>query len=325
MARIRSFHPDLWADGDFTSLEPLARLLFLALQTHAEDHGVFRWQPRTIAALCLPMDREADVEQLLAALVAAGVIRRFEHGGRAFGAIRGFLRHQRPQKPRAEAPLPRSLAGFVGLEKPLPWVQPVADESPTDASGQAPARDEYGSGTLPVAYSSPRARACAPPSPSPPPTPSSPPSGSSSVPSGRADSGKPEPPAGEAKTRKRETSGAKATRVGRCIDALQVHPRLAAHPQLARFWPLAMRALADAGRKLQPDQAEAWLAIADRDPDRAGRELEMAYASGMVSLPRLTPSGSPPGRPPEGRPTIDWRKQAAEIAMREKSTQGRAS
>lgn len=112
MARIRSIHPGQWTDEDFLSLSPLARLLCLALRNEAHDDGVFDWKPITLKMRCMPVDN-VDVAALLEEIEAANQVRRFEHKGRQYGAIRKFTKWQRPKKPNSSGVLPDELRTFV--------------------------------------------------------------------------------------------------------------------------------------------------------------------------------------------------------------------
>ncbi len=100
MARIRSVHPGQWTDGKFVRCSPLARLLAIALRNEADDQGVFVWEPVDLKIRYLPIDN-ADVDALLAELVANDQVRRYEIGGRQLGAIRNFGQYQKPKFPKA--------------------------------------------------------------------------------------------------------------------------------------------------------------------------------------------------------------------------------
>jgi hypothetical protein len=118
MSRIRSIHPGLFTDEAFMSLTveaPLACPLLLGLWCEADDAGTFEWKPLTIKARILPA-ASPDVNQLLAALVSADVIKQFEIDGKRFGVIRNFVKFQRPKEPKVVHPSsPESLA-YAGFE-----------------------------------------------------------------------------------------------------------------------------------------------------------------------------------------------------------------
>lgn len=113
MARIRSVHPGLFTDEAFVSLSPMARIFLVGLWTQAYDDGVFEWKPLGIKMKIIPGDN-ADASAILDEIERAGIVRRFDHRGKQFGAIRNFMRWQRPKKPTSSGSLPESLRSFVG-------------------------------------------------------------------------------------------------------------------------------------------------------------------------------------------------------------------
>jgi hypothetical protein len=112
MARIRSVHPGLFSDESWVSCSFPARLLFVGLWTDADDQGVFEWRPVQLKMRLLPNDA-VEVSALLAELEAVDLIRGYEVAGKRFGAIKNFQKHQRPKKPNALFPLPKSLVAYV--------------------------------------------------------------------------------------------------------------------------------------------------------------------------------------------------------------------
>lgn len=113
MARIRSNHPGRWTDEEFVTSSPLARLLLLGLENEADDYGVFAWKTITIKMRILPAD-DVDVAILLSELEVNNKVKRFEFGGRSYGAIRNFCKFQKPKKPNQYNPLPKRLYSYVG-------------------------------------------------------------------------------------------------------------------------------------------------------------------------------------------------------------------
>lgn len=89
MARIRSVHPGQWTDEDFVALSPMARLLTLAIRNECDDQGVFEWKPLTIKMRLLPADN-VDVADLLRELEENNHVKKFETGGKTYGAVRNF-------------------------------------------------------------------------------------------------------------------------------------------------------------------------------------------------------------------------------------------
>ena len=108
MARIRSTHPGQWTSGDFLECSPLARLLALAVRNVADDHGVFRWKPKSLKAECLPGDN-CDIDALLEELILNNQVIRYSMEGKEYGLIKDFTQWQRPKRPVYVHPLPAEL------------------------------------------------------------------------------------------------------------------------------------------------------------------------------------------------------------------------
>lgn len=116
MSRIRSIHPGLFTDEAFVSLSDAAKIFFIGLWCEADDQGVFEWKPLTLK-MRLMAGSTASAEPLLAELVAVDRIKRFEAGGKSYGAVRNFRKFQRPQKPKPVYPLPPELRVYVAIDK----------------------------------------------------------------------------------------------------------------------------------------------------------------------------------------------------------------
>lgn len=121
MARIRSQHPGIFTDEAYMTLSFAARELLRGLWAQADDQGVFEWKPLTLKVRIFPADT-VDVDALLAELAAANFIRAYPAEGRCFGAVRNFMKYQRPRKPSYVHPLPDALRGYVGMAgaEPVP-------------------------------------------------------------------------------------------------------------------------------------------------------------------------------------------------------------
>lgn len=137
MARIRSVHPGQWTSGDFLECSPLSRLLALALRNHADDHGVFRWKPKTIKAECLPADN-CDIDQLLAELVGNEQIKKYSMDGKEYGMIVDFTQWQRPKKPKYIHPIPDWFSTST---------EPVENQDDTDTEIPPQRKEEGGIGS----------------------------------------------------------------------------------------------------------------------------------------------------------------------------------
>lgn len=117
MSRIRSVHPSLFTDEEFMCLSPYAQVFMIGLWTECDDQGVFAWKPMTLKARILPA-ANADVPALLEELVRAGFVRAYSVDDKSYGAVRNFLRFQRPKAPTAVHPLPEQFRSYVGM-KPI--------------------------------------------------------------------------------------------------------------------------------------------------------------------------------------------------------------
>ncbi|MCM8736609.1 hypothetical protein M5E06_21005 [Azospirillum sp. A1-3] len=157
MARIRSTFPGQWTDEDFVECQPLARLLAISLRNEADDQGVFEWKPIGLKMRLLPADN-VDINTLLADLEAHQQVKRFTVDGKAYGAIRNFVKYQKPKKPTKVHPLPSSLRDWVRMDlwsttKKKTGAELDADQH-DDAAEQDEADDTAGS-ELPTASNAP--------------------------------------------------------------------------------------------------------------------------------------------------------------------------
>ncbi len=117
MARIRSIHPAIFADEAFMTLTveaPLAIPLLLGIWAESDDGGIFEWKPLTLKAKALPAIGASEITVLLGALVENNFIRCFELDGRKLGAVRNFVRFQRPKKPKLVLPFTPDIGRYVG-------------------------------------------------------------------------------------------------------------------------------------------------------------------------------------------------------------------
>ena len=133
MSRIRSIHPGLWTDERFVSASPMARLLFMGIWNECDDLGSFEWSPLKLKMRILPADA-ADATALLAELIEAGSVMRYEIDGKAYGAVRNFCQYQRPKKPNSVHPQTDAVREWVNTQA----------RSTRDGSEEVP--DEFGTG-----------------------------------------------------------------------------------------------------------------------------------------------------------------------------------
>lgn len=110
--RIRSIKPEFWRDPDSTGRWPAdLKLFYIGLWMVADDSGRFAWDEELIAADLFPFDRKADVGQLLERVLKTGRLVAYEAGGRRFGYLPKFSRHQRINRPTPSR-LPEPPAGL---------------------------------------------------------------------------------------------------------------------------------------------------------------------------------------------------------------------
>ena len=152
MARIRSNHPGQWSDEDFVCLSFPARLLALALRNIADDHGIFEWKPRTIKMQLFPADN-IDIEPLLSELVTHKQAIQFEVEERQYGALRNFMRWQRPKKPSYSYPITEMVGEYVGNKHAAGGTgkrlatessEPVPNQFPTSTENSPQRKEEGG-------------------------------------------------------------------------------------------------------------------------------------------------------------------------------------
>lgn len=99
--RIRTIKPEFWSHEDIADLAPICRLLFIGLWSMADRRGRLEDRPRRIKASVLPYD-EADIDDLLNQLHAAGFIIRYTLNELELIQVVGFEKHQRINGKEAE-------------------------------------------------------------------------------------------------------------------------------------------------------------------------------------------------------------------------------
>lgn len=109
MARIRSIKPEFFASEDVSELPFRARLTWIGLWTHCDDHGRAKDVTRLIKAAVWPLDDVTltDVEEDLDVLAGHGRIVRYSVDGRHYLAVVNWHVHQainRPGRPTCPAP-----------------------------------------------------------------------------------------------------------------------------------------------------------------------------------------------------------------------------
>ena len=108
MAKIRSIKPEFFTSEDVSALPLRARLTWIGLWTHCDDHGRAKDNVKLIKAAIWPLDDVSlrDVEEDLAQLAAGGRIIRYEVDGHRYLQVTNW-HHQYIAKPsKAKAPPP---------------------------------------------------------------------------------------------------------------------------------------------------------------------------------------------------------------------------
>lgn len=110
MPRIRTIKPDFFTSDTVSELPLRARLTWIGLWTHCDDHGRCRNNVKLIKAAVWPLDDVSlrDVAEDLDALAEAGVIYLYAVDDRTYLQVTGWTEHQkvdRPSKSAIPAPL----------------------------------------------------------------------------------------------------------------------------------------------------------------------------------------------------------------------------
>jgi hypothetical protein len=109
MPRIRSIKPDFFLSEDVAELPLRARLTWIGLWTHSDDHGRSKDNVKLIKAAIWPLDDVtfAEVEADLKALAKGGRIVRYSVAGARYLAVVKWHDHQaisKPGQPKHPAP-----------------------------------------------------------------------------------------------------------------------------------------------------------------------------------------------------------------------------
>lgn len=106
--RIRSIKPDFFIDEDLQDAElahpgKYVMLVFAGLWGNCDKQGVFEWRHRSLKLHILPF-LDFDLAETLEILRDGGFIVRFESGGKIYGFIPTFGKHQRITGKEAQEP-----------------------------------------------------------------------------------------------------------------------------------------------------------------------------------------------------------------------------
>lgn len=141
--RIRTTKPEFWRSDDIDALCIPDRLLFIGLWNYVDDEGRGVDKASAIAADLFAGDLERDpvetsvrVHGGLKRLHAAGLIDRYEVGGRRFLAVVTFHKHQRINRPTpSRLPPPSSGNPIPPDDSVIPHAQ-LSEDSPLGTEEQ---------------------------------------------------------------------------------------------------------------------------------------------------------------------------------------------
>ncbi|WP_112205431.1 DnaT-like ssDNA-binding domain-containing protein [Kluyvera cryocrescens] len=106
MARIRTVKPEFWTDEKVVECSIPARLLFIGLFNFANDMGCLERSPKRLKMQIFPAD-SLDCEALIHELISHGLLTEYAVGDVCYLQIKGFLKHQKINRPSAtKIPLP---------------------------------------------------------------------------------------------------------------------------------------------------------------------------------------------------------------------------
>lgn len=118
MKRYRTIKKDFWGDAKPARVSRDARLLFLGLISHADDHGLLDARPLVLKGQVFSYDEttHAQVAEWLIELHQVGLIRLYGSASEPFAHVVNFHKHQRQrsiQDPMCPAPGRRNSAYFA--------------------------------------------------------------------------------------------------------------------------------------------------------------------------------------------------------------------
>ena len=99
MARIRTIKPEFWTDSFMVQLPAIARLIYIALWTAADDHGMIPDEPERLAMEVMPREDGLLFDDWFQFFEASGRIERLYAAGGTYYRIAKWADHQRVDKP----------------------------------------------------------------------------------------------------------------------------------------------------------------------------------------------------------------------------------
>lgn len=147
--RIRTIKPEFFLHEDLFDAEkqtglPL-RLAFIGMWTCCDKEGRFEWRPRPLKSLVMPYD-DVDFSRVLDALASRGFIVKYSSGGREYGAIPSWHKHQVVNNRETESKLPIP-CHIVDVEEELTRAARVDHATAERTSGTGKEGEGEGKGT----------------------------------------------------------------------------------------------------------------------------------------------------------------------------------
>jgi hypothetical protein len=105
MARARNIKPGFFRNADLAEMPVEARLLFIGLWTIADREGRLEDRPKQIKMEIFPAD-SFDCNLLLDSLASAGMVDRYEAGGKKYLSVVNFTKHQNPHRDEKASTIP---------------------------------------------------------------------------------------------------------------------------------------------------------------------------------------------------------------------------
>lgn len=152
--RIRTIKPEAFKDADLWDIGVEFAVpslqAFAGLWCYADREGRFEWKPRELKADILPY-WDGDFSRVLDAFVTRGLVVRYARGGRDYGWIRSFTRHQviNNREEPSRIPMPEQI-------EPLQGIDACTTRAPRDGhAGKAEGKGREGKGESPDARAIP--------------------------------------------------------------------------------------------------------------------------------------------------------------------------
>lgn len=131
MARIRTIKPEFWSSPGMSTVDPYARLLFIAMWGWADDYGVGTANPKELGGFAFPEEEHidsADIRRMLGEIRRVFGVVFYRVGSRPYYYIPSWEKHQRvDRRSKQRHPMPAAGEEYdpdpADLRKPSPTVE----------------------------------------------------------------------------------------------------------------------------------------------------------------------------------------------------------